>query len=148
MLLILKTRIGDACLNLAIVKLLIRLRNVIVYLYSEFALFNLLQQLSVDVNFSRGKTTNLRPKIQILQNVTGRLAKIYLYPVKSGGPFQVKQSWKLTNIGLEYDRRWMIVNALGSCVSQKDIKSLCTLKPTLDFHNRTLRLQINGYYKL
>ncbi|XP_066247103.1 molybdenum cofactor sulfurase 2 isoform X1 [Euwallacea similis] len=75
---------------------------------------------------------------------TGELVKIYLYPVKSCGALEVTQSWKLTDIGLEYDRRWMIVNASGSCVSQKQIKTLCTLKPTLDFVSKTLILKING----
>ncbi|KAL1508879.1 hypothetical protein ABEB36_003701 [Hypothenemus hampei] len=74
--------------------------------------------------------------------ITGRLVKVFLYPVKSCAAFEVKNMWKLTKLGLKYDRRWMIVNASGSCVSQKQIKSLCTLKPTLDFTVNKLRLTV------
>ncbi|ENN81165.1 hypothetical protein YQE_02429, partial [Dendroctonus ponderosae] len=75
--------------------------------------------------------------------ITGKLVNIYVYPVKSCAPLAVKGSWKLTHIGLEYDRRWMIVNSSGACVSQKKIGKLCTLKPILDFSRKMLKLKIN-----
>ncbi|XP_048526056.1 molybdenum cofactor sulfurase-like [Dendroctonus ponderosae] len=77
------------------------------------------------------------------EEITGKLVNIYVYPVKSCAPLAVKGSWKLTHIGLEYDRRWMIVNSSGACVSQKKIGKLCTLKPILDFSRKMLKLKIN-----
>ncbi|XP_050305303.1 molybdenum cofactor sulfurase 3 [Anthonomus grandis grandis] len=77
------------------------------------------------------------------KKITGELLNIYIYPVKSCAAFEIKGKWKLTSIGLEYDRRWMIVKSSGASVSQKQIKALCTLKPILDFDANVLRLQIN-----
>ncbi|CAH1126866.1 unnamed protein product [Ceutorhynchus assimilis] len=89
------------------------------------------------------KEYTLPPVIKKESDLSGELQKIYLYPVKSCAAFEVKRPWKLTEIGLEYDRRWMIVNASGTCVSQKQIKNLCTLRPILDFACNALRLRIN-----
>lgn len=62
-----------------------------------------------------------------------RLQKICIYPIKSGGSFEITGSkkWELTENGLKYDRNWMIVDANGMAVTQKRTSQLCLLKPNI-----------------
>ncbi|XP_041458790.1 molybdenum cofactor sulfurase-like [Lytechinus variegatus] len=68
-----------------------------------------------------------------------RLLKIFLYPVKSCGAMEVSE-WELSEAGLKYDRRWMIVNDGGVYMSQKRIPHLCLIKPSIDLVNNQLLL--------
>ncbi|XP_030768083.1 molybdenum cofactor sulfurase-like [Sitophilus oryzae] len=76
--------------------------------------------------------------------LSGTLVNIFLYPIKSCGAYSPKTSWQITSTGLKYDRTWMIVNSNGSCVSQKQVKSMCLIKPVLDLENMKLRLKFEG----
>ena len=68
------------------------------------------------------------------------LSKIFVYPVKSCGAFEV-QNWKIDKRGLMYDRRWMIVNNNKVCLSQKMEPKLCLIKPKVDLNKNLLVLQ-------
>lgn len=47
------------------------------------------------------------------------LAAIHLYPIKSCGGVEVS-SWRLDALGLEHDRRWMLVDEAGKAVTQRE----------------------------
>ncbi|XP_060524505.1 molybdenum cofactor sulfurase 3 isoform X2 [Cylas formicarius] len=51
-----------------------------------------------------------------------------------------KEPWKLTELGLKYDRQWMVVGPSGTCITQKQIKRLCLIKPELDINRNKLKI--------
>ncbi|MCB0771669.1 MAG: MOSC domain-containing protein, partial [Flavobacteriales bacterium] len=54
------------------------------------------------------------------------LASIHVYPVKSLGGFEVAEA-RLTDRGLEHDRRWMLVDGNGRFVSQREVQEMACL---------------------
>eukprot|EP00040_Diaphanoeca_grandis_P033121 m.202057 g.202057 ORF g.202057 m.202057 type:complete len:408 (+) comp32814_c1_seq2:32-1255(+) len=68
-----------------------------------------------------------------------RLSNIRVFPLKSCGAFEV-QTWMIDELGLAYDRAWMIVNTMNACVTQKQVPKLCTIKPHIDLNTRKLTL--------
>lgn len=54
------------------------------------------------------------------------LASIHIYPIKSLGGFEVSEA-KLTDRGLEHDRRWMLVDEEGMFISQREVPALACL---------------------
>ena len=56
---------------------------------------------------------------------------LYCYPVKSMSAIQAEASI-LTRAGLQYDRWWMVIDAAGSFVSQREIPELAIIKPRLE----------------
>ncbi|XP_015127599.1 molybdenum cofactor sulfurase 3 isoform X2 [Diachasma alloeum] len=72
------------------------------------------------------------------------LSRLYIYPIKSCGAFEISDSWDLTEKGLAYDREWMIINSSGICVTQKQEVRLCLIKPTLCPRRNVLRLDYPG----
>ena len=56
------------------------------------------------------------------------LSEIWVYPVKSCAGVSLRQSL-LTEAGLEWDRCWMVVDAQGHMVSQRDIPTMALITP-------------------
>lgn len=54
------------------------------------------------------------------------LAAIHVYPVKSLGGFAVREA-KLTDRGLQHDRRWMLVGPDGRFLSQRETPAMACL---------------------
>lgn len=54
------------------------------------------------------------------------LASIHIHPVKSLGGFEVKEA-RLTDRGLEHDRRWMLVDEVGRFISQREVPAMACL---------------------
>lgn len=54
------------------------------------------------------------------------LASIHIHPVKSLGGFGVTRS-RLTDRGLEHDRRWMLVDPKGIFLSQREVPEMACL---------------------
>jgi hypothetical protein len=54
------------------------------------------------------------------------LASIHVYPMKSLGGFEVPKA-RITDRGLEHDRRWMLVDDQGRFVSQREIQEMACL---------------------
>lgn len=73
-------------------------------------------------------------------DLEGKLEKIYLYPVKACGYYEVKTKWAVNSSGLSYDRQWMIVNKTGVVLTQKLEKKLCLIQPNFDFKRKKLTL--------
>jgi uncharacterized protein YcbX len=57
------------------------------------------------------------------------LASIHIHPVKSLGGFAVQQV-RLTDRGLEHDRRWMLVDPQGRFLSQRECPEMACLHTT------------------
>ncbi len=57
------------------------------------------------------------------------VASIHIYPVKSLGGFSVPQV-KLTDRGLEHDRRWMLIDPTGGFLSQRELPTMACLHCT------------------
>ena len=56
-----------------------------------------------------------------------RLSEIWIYPVKSLGGIQV-MSAKVMEKGLQYDRRWMLVDEQGTFMTQRALPTLALFK--------------------
>lgn len=55
-----------------------------------------------------------------------QLASIHIHPVKSLGGFPVQEA-RLTDRGLEHDRRWMLVDEEGRFLSQRELPAMARL---------------------
>lgn len=69
------------------------------------------------------------------------LSEIWVYPVKSLGGIQLQES-KVTDRGLELDRRWLLVDGDGRFLSQREYPELALFRPEIagDFLRITHRV--------
>ena len=58
------------------------------------------------------------------------ISQLYIYPVKSLGGFEV-QSAQLTDRGLQYDRRWMVVDSNNNFLTQRVHPSMSLLQAAI-----------------
>jgi hypothetical protein len=58
------------------------------------------------------------------------ISRLYVYPVKSCAGVQV-QDVLLTETGLEFDRAWMVVDAKGRFLTQRELPRMALIKPQL-----------------
>ncbi|KAF5304583.1 hypothetical protein FQA39_LY09634 [Lamprigera yunnana] len=86
-------------------------------------------------------------KIHVKNEVKSRgaLKMILLYPIKSCGAFQVNDSWEIINTGFKYDRQWMIVNAAGVCLTQKNYSRMCLILPSVNLEEHSLQLSFEDF---
>jgi hypothetical protein len=56
-----------------------------------------------------------------------RLAALNVYPLKGAAGIAL-ESWPLSALGLEYDRRWMLVTPEGMFLTQRDFPRLCLVR--------------------
>ncbi|MBZ5857369.1 MOSC domain-containing protein [Flavihumibacter profundi] len=78
-----------------------------------------------------------------------RISEIFIYPIKSLGGISVQQA-RVTDRGLQYDRRWMLVNENGVFLSQREIPKMALLQVAIKpagltvshKHNLSLSLDI------
>ncbi|HVE53730.1 MAG TPA: MOSC N-terminal beta barrel domain-containing protein, partial [Ramlibacter sp.] len=52
--------------------------------------------------------------------VTARIARLFVYPVKSCAGVELMQA-ELTEAGLDLDRAWMVVDEAGEFVTQREL---------------------------
>lgn len=67
-----------------------------------------------------------------------QLSEIWIYPIKSLGGIALQQS-KVTHRGLEYDRRWMLVDDSGQFLSQRDFPTLALFQPEISGEHLVIR---------
>ncbi len=72
------------------------------------------------------------------RNVSARIARLIVYPVKSCAGVEVKEA-VLTETGLDLDRAWMVVDGDGLFVSQREQPRMALIKPHLKMHELVLR---------
>ncbi|GIZ10348.1 MOSC domain-containing protein [Flavobacterium sp. UMI-01] len=59
-----------------------------------------------------------------------QLSEIWIYPVKSLGGIALSHA-KVTLRGLEYDRRWMLVDEKGTFITQREYPELALFQPSI-----------------
>jgi uncharacterized protein YcbX len=67
-----------------------------------------------------------------------RIASLHVHPVKSCAGIALAESLVIET-GLEFDRAWMLVDAFGLFVTQRELPRLALVKPTLKQHEMVLR---------
>jgi uncharacterized protein YcbX len=74
-----------------------------------------------------------------------QLSEIWVYPLKSLGGIQLNES-KVTDRGLELDRRWLLVDDEGRFLSQREYPELALFKPEIagDFLKITHRVLLES----
>jgi uncharacterized protein YcbX len=58
------------------------------------------------------------------------LASIHVYPIKSCAGFSPAE-WKLDELGLEHDRRWMVIGPEGRPYTQRELPAMALIRPAL-----------------
>jgi uncharacterized protein YcbX len=67
-----------------------------------------------------------------------RIAELHVHPIKSCGGIAVDDAL-LIETGFEFDRAWMVVDARGHFVTQRDVARMALIQPTLKTDVMTLR---------
>jgi uncharacterized protein YcbX len=73
-----------------------------------------------------------------LPDVTATIASLVVYPVKSCAGVSVSEA-VLTDAGLDLDRAWMVVDAAGHFVSQRELPRMALIRPQLKVYEVILR---------
>ena len=71
-------------------------------------------------------------------DVSATLSALWVYPVKSCAGVQVSEAI-LTETGLEFDRAWMVVDAQGELVTQRELPRMALIRPQLKTQYMVLR---------
>lgn len=71
-----------------------------------------------------------------------KLSDIYIYPIKSLGGIRVDQS-RVLKPGLEYDRRWMLVDDDGNFLSQRTSPNMALLSVEWNMGNFLIKDKLN-----
>jgi MOSC domain-containing protein len=70
-----------------------------------------------------------------------RLSSLHVYPIKSAAGFAPRE-WPVGTLGLQYDRRWMVVRGDGEMLTQRSHPRLGQIHPTV--RDTTLRVETAG----
>ena len=73
-----------------------------------------------------------------VRDVSARIERLFVYPVKSCAGVELKEA-VLLDTGLDLDRAWMVVDADGVFVSQREQARLALVKPQLKMEELILR---------
>src|SRR6185369_8486004 len=71
-------------------------------------------------------------------DVTAQIARLFIYPVKSCAGVELTEA-VLTETGLDLDRAWMVVDAQGEFVSQRELPRMALVKVQLKHYEVVLR---------
>ena len=78
------------------------------------------------------------PPSGIPSDLTAVISRLYVYPVKSCAGVQVPEAI-LTDTGLEFDRAWMVVDAQGVFLTQRELPRMALIQPQLKYSEMVLR---------
>lgn len=65
-----------------------------------------------------------------IRDIHAKISRLFIYPVKSCAGIEVSEAL-LTDTGLAFDRAWMIVDAQGVFVTQREYPRLSLLRPLI-----------------
>ncbi|WP_439586232.1 MOSC domain-containing protein [Hydrogenophaga sp.] len=71
-------------------------------------------------------------------DVRATIDQLWIYPVKSCAGVKVDEA-ELTDTGLLFDRAWMVVDAQGEFVSQRELPRMALIQPTFKMGQLVLR---------
>ena len=74
----------------------------------------------------------------LFHDVTAVISQLVVYPVKSCAGVSVNEAI-LTDTGLEFDRSWMVVDADGNFLTQRELPRLALVQPQLRYYDLVLR---------
>lgn len=77
-------------------------------------------------------------KEEFIADVTAVVSRMFVYPVKSCAGVEVQEAI-LTETGLEFDRAWMVVDAHGAFLTQRDLPRMALIRPQLKHYEMVLR---------
>ena len=60
-----------------------------------------------------------------------RLSNLYLYPIKSAAGVPLEW-WEVDDLGLRFDRRWMVVDPQGEFITQRDLPRMAWIRVRVD----------------
>jgi len=70
--------------------------------------------------------------------VSARIERLFVYPVKSCAGVEVREA-VVTETGLDLDRAWMVVDAEGAFVTQRELPRMALVKPQIKLSEVVLR---------
>ncbi|MDB5883256.1 MAG: hypothetical protein JWP43_3134 [Ramlibacter sp.] len=73
-----------------------------------------------------------------MPDVATRIARLFVYPVKSCAGVELTEAL-LTDTGLDLDRAWMVVDATGEFVTQRELPRMALVRVQLKHHEVVLR---------
>lgn len=76
-------------------------------------------------------------------DVGGTIGALWVFPIKSCAGIAVQQALLLPT-GLEWDRAWMVVDAQGQFITQREVAQMAWVQPRLDTAAGLLRLSYPG----
>ena len=71
-------------------------------------------------------------------DVSGRIERLFVYPVKSCAGVEVREAL-LTETGFDLDRAWMLVDADGEFITQRELPRMALIQPRLRHSDVVLR---------
>jgi uncharacterized protein YcbX len=74
-----------------------------------------------------------------------QISNLYIYPVKSLSGIEVKQI-QVTEKGLKYDRRWMLVDENNQFITQRNVHQMALLQTSIEDNNLRITHKINGSF--
>ena len=83
-------------------------------------------------------TDILAPTPDFTPDITAVISRLFVYPIKSCSGVEVKEAL-LLDTGLEFDRAWMVVNANGEFLTQRELPRMALVKPQLKYFEMVLR---------
>ena len=75
---------------------------------------------------------------EVTSDVQATIARLFVYPVKSCAGVELPEAL-LTETGLEFDRAWMVVDAAGAFVTQRELPRMALVKPQMKHSEMVLR---------
>jgi uncharacterized protein YcbX len=79
-----------------------------------------------------------QPALQSAFDLEATIARLFIYPVKSCAGVELPEML-LTETGLEFDRAWMVVDAQGEFVTQRQLPRMALVRPQMKHMEVVLR---------
>eukprot|EP01041_Mallomonas_annulata_P015125 gene15125-32079_t len=80
----------------------------------------------------------MNPAESAAADVQATIEELWVYPVKSCAGIPLRES-ELTDTGLLYDRAWMVVDAEGEFVSQRELPRMALIQTAFKMGQLVLR---------
>ncbi|MES2412514.1 MAG: MOSC N-terminal beta barrel domain-containing protein [Pseudomonadota bacterium] len=78
------------------------------------------------------------PNEEFSADITALVSRLFVYPVKSCAAVEVQEAI-MTETGLEFDRAWMVVDANGEFLTQRELPRMALVRPQLKHYEMVLR---------
>ena len=79
----------------------------------------------------------------LVNDVTGTIGALWIFPIKSCAGIAVQQA-RLLATGLEWDRAWMVVDAHGQFITQREVPQMALVRPSIQAQAGTMQVQCGG----